>query len=230
MSQSPQHILTSFDSALAKMLDDLHAMASLAQRSIANSRRCLVDGDLDAAKASIADDDDIDQFEIDVTRDGTVLLMRFQPLASDLRQVVSAMRLCGDIERVADQAVNVARKSRKLDRGRVALYRDQFAAMYDLAGTLFADSLRAHMDADQVLARGIRDRDRAIDALNSEITERATAEIARDAQSVRDHLAVILIARHIERIGDHAKNIAENAIYAASDTDVRHQKNVLPSA
>lgn len=226
----PQHILTSFDAALAKLLDDLHAMASLAQRSLANSRSGLIDGNLDAAKASIADDDEIDQFEIDVTQDSTFLLTRYQPLASDLRQVVSAMRLCGDIERVADQAVNVSRKARKLDSARIALYRDRLAAMYDLASTLFADALKAHTDRDETLARGIKERDRAIDALNAEITELATEALTRDASNVRDHLNVILIARHIERIGDHAKNIAENAIYAASDVDIRHQKSAPPSA
>ncbi len=219
-----QHVLTSFDEALQRLGGDLAAMASLTRRSLENARLGLEEADLERFNAAIADDDEIDQLEIAVGSDGVEVLRRFQPVARDLRHVVSALRLCGDIERVADQAVNIARKARKIDVINLARYRDRLSAMLAAATALFTASVQSYEDGDVALARDIPVRDRRLDELNAEITEQATAEIARSPEHVADHLAVILIARHIERIGDHAKNIAENAIFVVSDEDVRHRR------
>lgn len=217
------HVLSSFDEALRKVQNDLLLMTTLAQRSLENISRSLLEGDIEACNAVIADDDEIDRLEVAVGQDGTEVLMRFQPVAKDLRQVVSAMRLCGDIERVGDQAVNIARKLRKLDAHRIATYRGKLSEMLSEAASLFTDSVASYQNGDLPLAHGIKERDRHLDELNGEITELATAEIAENPSEVSTHLAIILIARHLERVGDYSKNIAENAIYAVSDEDLRHR-------
>lgn len=221
MENTP-HLLSSFDDALKKVQNDLQAMAALTQRSLENITHCIFDGDIEACNAAIADDDEIDRLEVAVGRDGTDVLMRFQPVARDLRQVLSAMRLCGDIERVADQAVNIARKVRKLELSQISPYRDKLSIMLSEASSILADSFASYTRGDLVLARTIKERDRQLDQLNADITEQATLEIAENPDQAKSHIAIILIARHLERVGDHAKNIAENAIYSVSDEDIRH--------
>src|SRR5436189_5618852 len=111
----PQHILGTFDEALVTLRNNVLMMASLATRSLDNALNGLRRRDDDLCATAIADDEEIDQLEKQVDKDGIDLLLRFQPVASDLRRVVSAMKLSSNIERIADQAVNTARKARKLN-------------------------------------------------------------------------------------------------------------------
>jgi phosphate transport system protein len=219
---SKPHLLSTFETALNKVQHDLREMAALTEASFRHAQAGLLEGDIELTNSAIADDDEIDQLEVAVGRDGTEVLMRYQPVAGDLRQIVAAMRLCSDIERVADQAEKIARKTRKIDLAHIRPYREKLLEMFNEASSLFADSLKAYQANDLDLARSIAPRDKHLDDLNAEITELATQQIAKSPNDVADHLAIILIARHIERVGDHAKNIAENAIYAASDQDIRH--------
>ena len=221
MTDKP-HILSSFDDALHKVQNDLQVMTTLTKRNLENVTRCLLDGDIEACNAAIADDDEIDRLEVAVGQDGTDVLMRFQPVAKDLRLVVSAMRLCGDIERVADQTVNIARKVRKLEVEQIATYRDKLSSMISEASALFADSIASFQEEDVQLARSIKQRDLHLDGLYAEITEQATANISENPKEVGAHLAVILIARHLERMGDYAKNIADSTLHAISDQEVRN--------
>ena len=96
--------------------NDLLMMASLCERNLRNSLGCLLNRDEDLCNVTIADDEEIDQLEKQVDKNGIDLLRRFQPVASDLRHVIAAMKLSGNLERIADQAVNIARKARKLNR------------------------------------------------------------------------------------------------------------------
>src|SRR5437762_4801860 len=113
---TPKHILGTFDEALVTLRNNVLMMASLAARSLDNSLNGLLQRDDDLCAIAIADDEEIDQLEKQVDKEGIELLLRFQPVASDLRRVVSAMKLCSNLERMADQAVNMARKARKLNR------------------------------------------------------------------------------------------------------------------
>jgi phosphate transport system protein len=221
MSTKP-HLLSTFNEAMEKVREGLREMANRTLMSFSHAQAGLIEGDVERCNAAIADDDEVDQLEIVVGRDSTQVLVRFQPVASDLRHIVAAMRMCSDLERVADQAVNIARKTRRLVPARAEPYRSKLLEMFNEATMLLKDSLQAYEDGNVELARAIPSRDRKLDHLNAEVTELATAQIAAAPTDVSDHLAIILIARHIERVGDHAKNIAENAIYVASDEDVRH--------
>jgi phosphate transport system protein len=145
-------------------------------------------------------------------------------VAADLRQVVAAMRLCSDIERVADQAASIAKKSRKLTQApspeMVAVLRTMFAE----ATALFRDSLKAYADTDAGLAGTLKARDKQIDALNLELSNAATALMSQHPEQIADLLNLILIARHLERAGDHAKNIGEDVVYIAAAEDIRHTR------
>lgn len=218
-----KHILASFDEALDALRGDVQMMVSLTERSLRSATRCLFEGESELCSRAIADDEEIDQLEKDVDEAGVSILLRFQPVASDMRVVVSTMRMGGDLERVADQAVSIARKVRKLaarpGKEELALLQQ----MFDLALELFRDSIAAFNEHDLPLALSLRGRDRRLDELNADITSFATESMVKVPERVRDYLSIIFIARHLERVGDHAKNIAENAVYAAADEDIRHR-------
>src|SRR5713101_5996712 len=111
-----KHILGTFDEALASLRNNVLMMAGLTERSLDRAMKGLFQRDDDLCANAIADDEEIDQLEKQIDKDGVDVLMRFQPLASDLRRVVSAMKLSSNLERMADQATNIARRARKLNR------------------------------------------------------------------------------------------------------------------
>jgi len=112
----PRHILATFDDALSSLRNNVLMMSSLTERSLDRAICGLLQRDDEACAIAIADDEEIDQLEKQVDHDGIDLLLRFQPVASDLRRVVSAMKLSSNLERMADQATNIARRARKLNQ------------------------------------------------------------------------------------------------------------------
>src|SRR5213080_4659573 len=112
----PKHILGTFDEALATLRNDVLMMAGLAERSLDRAIKGLLQRDDNLCATAIADDEEIDQLEKQIDKDGVDILLRYQPVASDLRRVISAMKLSPNIERVADQATTIARRARKLNR------------------------------------------------------------------------------------------------------------------
>src|SRR5206468_424724 len=112
----PKHILGTFDDALTTLRNDLLMMAGLAERSLERAIKGLFQRDDDLCTHAIADDEEIDQLEKQIDKDGFEILVRYQPVASDLRRVISAMKLSPNIERVGDQATSIATRGRKLNR------------------------------------------------------------------------------------------------------------------
>src|ERR1043166_5212049 len=113
---APKHILGTFDEALATLRNDVLMMAGLAERSLDRAFKGLQQRDDNLCATAIADDEEIDQLEKQIDKDGVDVLLRYQPLASDLRRVISAMKLSPNIERVGDQATSIARRARKLNK------------------------------------------------------------------------------------------------------------------
>ena len=113
---APRHILGTFDEALASLRNNVLMMAGLAERSLDRAMKGLFERDDQLCAYAIADDEEIDQLEMQIDKDGVAILLRFQPVASDLRRVVAAMKLSSNLERIADQATNIARRARKLNQ------------------------------------------------------------------------------------------------------------------
>ena len=154
---------------------------------------------------------------------GSNLLLRFQPVASDLRRVISAMKLCSNLERMGDQAVNIARKARKLNRHPPLPEVELIEPMREHAMQMFKDSVDAYVREDVELGRALKARDKALDEMNAMTSRRLIERMAQDPDQLRGYLNLMFIARHLERVGDHATNIAEDAVYAAAAEDIRHQ-------
>ena len=217
-----KHILGTFDEALETLRNNVMMMASLAERSLDNALKGLMQRDDDLCATAIADDEEIDQLEKQVDKDGIDLLLRFQPVASDLRRVVSAMKLCSNLERMADQGVNIARKARKLNRHPALPEVELITPMREHSMRMFKDSVDAYVQEDVELGRGLKARDKALDEMNANASRRLIERMAQDPEQLRGYLNLMFIARHLERVGDHATNIAEDAVYAAAAEDIRH--------
>ena len=217
------HILGTFDEALASLRNNVLMMSSLTERSLDRAVSGLLQRDDELCVTAIADDEEIDQLEKQVDKDGVDLLLRFQPVASDLRRVVSAMKLSSNLERMADQAVNIARKARKLNRHPALPELEFVEPMYTHAMSMFKDSVEAYIREDVELAFALKPRDKVLDEMNANASRRLIERMAHDPEQLRGYLNLMFIARHLERVGDHATNIAEDAVYAAAAEDIRHQ-------
>lgn len=221
-----KHILGSFDEALASLRNNVLMMAGLTERAFDRAITGLLERDDDLCANAIADDEEIDQLEIQMDKDGIEVLLRFQPVASDLRRVVSAMKLSPNIERVADQATNIARRARKLNQHPALSETDLIEPIYAHAMSMFKDSIDAYIREDVVLARAIIPRDEELDEMNALMGKRLIERMAQDPEQLRGYLNLIFVSRCLERVGDHATNIAEDAVYAAAAEDIRHQPAV----
>jgi phosphate transport system protein len=229
MTGRSRHILQHFETALESLRANVLMMASLTDHTLQNAMTCLLDRESRNAALTIADEEEIDALEKTIDRDGIDILLRFQPVAFDLRQVISAMKLSGNLERIADQAVKIAERSESLNRKPELEETSALGPIFLEAITLFRDSVRAYADADVSLARSIRARDRELDEMNRQITSDVTAVMGSHPTRIADYVHLLFIARYLERVGDHAKNIGEDAVYAAEAEDIRHPNNVLVS-
>jgi phosphate transport system protein len=219
-----KHILGTFEHALENLRNNVMMMASQTQRSLERALKGLMERNDELCALAIADDEGIDELEKQIDKDGVDILLRFQPVASDLRRVVSAMKLSSNLERMADQATNIARNARKLNKHPALPEVLLITPMQEHAMSMFRDSVDAYVREDEKAARAVVPRDDHLDEMNAEIGRKLINQMARDPEQLRGYLNLMFIARHLERVGDHATNIAEDAVYAAAAEDIRHQQ------
>jgi phosphate transport system protein len=217
-----RHILTSFEAALDNVRKDVLMMASLASRSFENARKGLFERDEDWCNTVIADDEEIDSLEIQIDRDGINIMLRFHPFASDLRNVIAAMKTSVNLERAADQTVGIARRARKLLTMPQLTESSRIEPLFNVASEMFRDAIKAYADGDIELARSLRIRDKELDELNRNFAETLTDLMPSHPDSIRGFMELVFVARCLERIGDLAKNIGEDTIYAVEVKDIRH--------
>src|SRR5882762_4914040 len=219
----PKHILGTFDEALSSLRNNVLMMAGLAERTLDRAVKGLLQRDDNLCTTAIADDEEIDQLEKQIDKEGVDVLLRFQPVASDLRRVVAAMKLSPNIERMADQATTIARRARKLNQHPPLAEVELIKPLYEQAMSMFKDSVDAFVREDVDLGRAVVPRDEKLDELNRLASRKLIERMAQDPDQLRGHLNLIFIGRCLERVGDHATNIAEDAVYAAAAEDIRHQ-------
>jgi phosphate transport system protein len=224
------HILGTFDNALHTLRNNVLMMASLTERNLGSAAKGLFERDDDLSNIVIADDEEIDLLEIQIDREGVDLLIRFQPVASDLRLVVTAMKSSVNIERIADQAVNIARRARKLGAAPELPLIRSLEPMFAHTSQMFADAVRAYADGDATLARGLKARDRQLDEMNRQFAELCTERMSAEPANIQGYLNLIFIARSLERTGDHATNMGEDVVFAIEAEEIRHTQSAAPAA
>ncbi|PWU06271.1 MAG: phosphate transport system regulatory protein PhoU [Verrucomicrobia bacterium] len=222
-STNSRHILGTFEAALTSLRTNALMMASLTQRNLQNSLQGLINREDEPLKVAIADDEEIDSLEVLIDRDGIETMMRFNPVASDMREVLATMKLSVHLERIADQSVGIARRALKLNAAPAIAEVVLIHEMFHHSIRMFQDAIQAFTDRNIESSLTLKPRDRQLDQMNKDVAETLTDAMPENVSQVRSYLELIFIARYIERIGDHSANIAEDTVFLVSAEDIRHQ-------
>jgi phosphate transport system protein len=197
-------------------------MGGLAEDRVRTAIDALVRRDPGLVIQVLDGDAPINQFHIEIDSRCVKLLALYQPMAVDLRVVLSAVKINTDLERVGDLAINIAEAaSRYLGHAPVKELVD-IPRMAEIAHGMLRDALDAFVRRDTTLAQRVLDQDDALDTLKTQVFRDLLSCMLQDPQTIEPSLDLILVSRHLERIGDHATNIAEDVIYMVSAKDVRH--------
>jgi phosphate transport system protein len=218
----PAHTSREFERELRLLRERLLAMAGRAERQITRAIDSLMKRDDDLAEQVIVEDERIDRDEVEIDELAFLILARRQPVASDLRFVTTALKVVTDVERIGDLAVNIAKRVRELNRHPPQPIYSEVQALAEKVMTALHRALDAFVSGDAAAAQRVIDDDAEIDALNTQIIRDIIDTNAREAQDVTRVLALSSVSRYLERIGDHATNIAEMVIYLVRGRDVRH--------
>lgn len=208
-----EHIMKSFDSELRRLYGELKLMGELSTQQLAQACKVLLARDNAAADLLVAADAKIDALESLISHDVLRLLALRQPMAGDLREVYSALKITADIERVGDYAANIAKRSKILNQSKPMPALSGLPALFALAGELMFEAMQAFLDQDVVAAERVRARDAELDALYTRLFREVLTYMAEDPRMITPGTHLLFIAKNIERIGDHATNIAESAIF-----------------
>src|SRR5665213_1252109 len=214
----------SFDEELSTLKEKILLMGARVEESIRVALKSIVDRDSDLAKKVIQSDKDLNDLEIEVDEICHRLLALHQPMAGDMRFITSAMKINSDLERQGDLAVNMAERALTLNE--VAPLKP-FIDIPRLAGItqeMVKVSLDSLVNRDPKMARQVCERDDEVDNLNDQIIRELISYMLEDRANIKRALDLILVSRYLERIADHATNVAEDVIYMVEGKDIRHSR------
>jgi phosphate transport system protein len=219
MSEDIRH----FADELHLLTARLREMGVAAEAQVSRSMRGLVEADRTLLRQVIAGDESINRLHLDIDDRAFKLLALFQPVAVDLRSIVSAVKINSDLERIGDLAVNIAEAAdRYLSHAPVKPLVD-LPKMAQLAVSMLHQALEAFVSEKISLAQSVLVEDDVLDNLKDQVFRDLLQIMIREPQAVEPGLDLILISRHLERVGDHATNVAEDVIFIVEARDVRHQ-------
>jgi phosphate transport system protein len=219
------HILSSFNHSLHKLRADVLTMASMARKNLASAMRGLLERDTDLCNAAIAADQDVNELEKNVDKMGMQILVKFQPTAQDLRQVMGMIRVANNLERIADQASSIAKRARMINNLPEFPEVKLIQPVYSLCDRNLDLSLQAFLDGDADAATAARLLDKELDAAEKALDRDIIAVMESQHAQLEGYIHLIFVARFLERVGDHAKNVCEDTIFIARAEDVRFSKN-----
>jgi len=225
---SQQHIFREFDNGILALKAEVMTMANLTLQIFERAIHSLCEHDIALARAVIADDSDIDDLERRIDQSGMQILARFHPVASDLRLVVTSMKIAHNLERISDHAVGIAKRAKKLCKAtpleEVALAKP----LYAVANQLLRDALTAYENSDAKLGESLKPRDKELDRLHKQMIASLSGLLENSNGRAECLLHLIIVARSLERIGDLAVNIGEDAVFLGEARNIRHEAKSPP--
>lgn len=211
-----------FQEELEVLQEQLLTMGGLAEEQVRHAVSALTDRDVGAIEQVLAGDHPINDLHIKIDDRCFKLLALHQPMAVDLRAIVAAVKVNTDLERVGDLAVNIAEAAKRSLQYPPSSPTRDMPRMSEIAQRMLRDALDAYVRRDVQLARAVLAEDDTLDNLKTDISRELLGCMRADPTSIEGCLQLILVSRHLERIGDHATNIAEDVIFMVSARDVRH--------
>ncbi|HSR64010.1 MAG TPA: phosphate signaling complex protein PhoU [Xanthomonadaceae bacterium] len=221
ITQPHDHIVRSFDEEQQRLMKDLLRMGGMAAAQLEAALDVIERRDDRAADRIVANDEAIDALEHEVSHDVMKLALR-GPLARDLREILAALRIASDIERIGDYAANLAKRSRVLNLAPPLPHTRGLDALGRLAVQQVRDVLAAYQARDAAAAQRVRNRDAELDTLHTSLFRELLTYMMEDARAITPCTHLLFMAKNLERIGDHATNIAENVWFLV------HGEGLLP--
>jgi phosphate transport system protein len=212
---------THFEKELADLKETLLTMASHSEAAVKNAIEALTNRDYDLAQRVREDDTVIDKFELEVDEMAINLLAK-APLASNLRLIMVATKISQNLERVGDEASKISNRARDLAQEAPLKLTLDLPRMSNLVLQMLKGALDAFVNQDPVAARALIPRDKEVDALNKQIYGDLSNQMMHDPETITRCLNLMIVAKSLERIGDHATNVAEEVVYLCEAEDIRH--------
>lgn len=208
-----EHIVTSFDQELSELKNKVSEMGGLAEAQLVNALEAMQRRDTDLAARTVESDRRVDEMEREIDAFVVQLLALRQPMASDLREIIVALKIASDLERIADYATNVAKRTITLAQHPQVRLAHAIPRMVRLALSMIYEVLDSYSDRDTRKAIAVWRRDEELDEMYVSLFRELLTYMMEDARSISSCTHLLFIAKNIERVGDHATNIAESIYY-----------------
>lgn len=207
---------------IVQLKKKLLTMSSMVEDMIYLATKSIVTRDARMARQIISRDMEVDEIEVDIEEDCLKILALHQPVAIDLRFIIAVLKINNDLERVGDLAVNMAERSIFLADQEELYFYENISTMAEKAEAMLTRSIDAMVNMDVRLAHQVRAEDDDVDALNRDMYEKIKEELTAHPESVNILVHMLSVGRHLERVADHATNIAEDVVYLVEAEIVRH--------
>lgn len=211
-----EHTVKAFDEDITRLRGLIAEMGGLAEVSIGEAMDALVKGSDELAQAVIGRDKRIDELESEVDKLAVRVIALRAPMADDLREVIAALKIAGVIERIGDYAKNIAKRTGQIEGRKKFEPLTLIPAMAEVAADMVHDVLTAYAARDPNLAREVIERDQKVDAFYNSIFRNLVSHMMENPATISSAAQLLFVARNLERIGDHATNVAEMVYYAAT--------------
>ena len=221
---------THFQKELQELKEALLEMAALVEEAIRTAVRSLVKRDSGLAKKTFEGEERINRMEIDIEDRCLKLLALRQPMAADLRFITSAMKIITDLERMGDQAVNIAERAISLNQEPQLKPYIDIPKIAEIAQSMVKDALDSFVNSDSKLARSVCERDDTVDGLNDQVFRELLTFMMSDPQTITRAVHLMIVCRCLERIADHATNIAEDVIFLVDARVIKHHADMNSSS
>ena len=223
------HTLKAFDQDINRLRALISQMGGLAEHAIGEAMRCLVERDIEGALRVVENDEKLDLLETETERRVVQLIALRAPMAGDLRDAVAALKISGVVERIGDYAKNIARRVPKLDAAGKIEPLSLLPEMARIATSMVHDVLDAFVERDAAAAVRVCERDSQVDDFYDSVFRALLTHMMENPHNISQCAHLLFVAKNLERVGDHATNIAEMVYYAATGTHMIEPASTRPS-
>ena len=228
MATGTEHTVKAFDNEIGELRGHIAEMGGRAEAAITNAMEALVKRDLDLARRVIEDDKIIDRLESEVEKLAVQIIALRAPMADDLRDVVAALKIAAVLERIGDYGKNIARRVGAIEGRRKIEPISLLPSMAQVATEMVADALNAFAARDPIAAVAVNERDRVVDDFYNSIFRTLVTYMVEYPPTISDAAHLLFVAKNLERVGDHATNVAEMVYFAATGEHMAERERADP--
>jgi phosphate transport system protein len=221
-----EHTNTKFDIELESLRGEATGMAGLVERQFSRAIRSLLDGDLDLIAQVLEDEAEVNRMHVRTDLHCNKIIATMQPIAGDLREIIGVLHMNNDFERIGDEAKKIAKKARGLRGRTLPLSMERLDSMGRIVSEMLLAAVDAYVRQDDTVAAKLKQRDKEVDALRDDLTADLLRAMAQSPENATECLSLVFVVQSIERVGDHAKNVAEYVVTVVSGVDPRHPRSM----